>query len=367
MVLGYYVVICILSLVCCTVFYWKMRPNFSVQYALIFVLAFAAQFGYLAIALSENAREALLANKVLYVGGCYLQMVGFLLILSICRIRIPKWVKFILILFSTFIYFSVLTAGYLPIFYKSVDIEFVNGVAVLVKEYGPLHTLFYVEIILYLGATIFAVIWGWIKKPDVSKRNLAICAFMQIFSIFAFFIGRSITKDIEWMALADLVDEIGFLLIMDRIVLYRVDTLVSSSIIKEGEVGYISLDLKYRYLGATEVAIRFLPEIGKNHADKEIENEELRENFTRWIDQFKQEKVSKKHIYRRDDCIYSVHVGELYDGKRMRGYLLEIIDDTVHQQHLEGIERYNKNLNEELKVKTELIRQLSKSKHGPES
>ena len=39
---------------------------------------------------------------------------------------------------------------------------------------------------------------------------------------------------------------------------------------------------------------------------------------------------------------------------------LEITDDTAHQQHMEGIERYNRNLNEELKVKTELIRQLRK-------
>ena len=53
---------------------------------------------------------------------------------------------------------------------------------------------------------------------------------MQIFSIFCYFIGRMVMKEIEWMALADLVDEIGFLLIMNHIGLYRVDDLVISSI-----------------------------------------------------------------------------------------------------------------------------------------
>jgi len=61
-------------------------------------------------------------------------------------------------------------------------------------------------------------------------------------------VGRSVTKEIEWMALADLVDEIGFLIIMSRIVLYRVDDLVSSSLMKEGEYGYIAVDLKLKYL-----------------------------------------------------------------------------------------------------------------------
>ena len=51
-----------------------------------------------------------------------------------------------------------------------------------------------------------------------------------------------------------------------------------------------------------------------------------------------------------------------YNPFYKRGYLLEISDDIAHQQHLEGIERYNKNLNEELKVKTELIKELRQQK-----
>jgi len=53
-------------------------------------------------------------------------------------------------------------------------------------------------------------------------------------------------------------------------------------------------------------------------------------------------------------------ISDLYDGKRRRGYLLEISDDTAHQQHMEGIEWYNKNLNEELMAKTKLIQELRK-------
>lgn len=65
--------------------------------------------------------------------------------------------------------------------------------------------------------------------------------------------------------------------------------------------------------------------------------------------------------HRKDDFIYTVRVDDLYDGSRKRGYLLEITDDTAHQQHLEWIEKYNKDLNSELKAKTELIREL---RHG---
>lgn len=364
MILAYYIVICILSLICCTVYYWKKRINCSALYTLVFTLAFLSQFCYVLLAFSREVREALVIYKFLYIGGCFLPMVGFFLIFSICNIDLPKWIRFTVLLIVCMIYICVLSAGYSPLFYKSVDIEMHNGVTVLIKEYGPLHLLFYLEIGAFLVTTFVVLIYGWLKRPDVSRRHLAVVAFMQIFSIFAFFIGRAITKEIEWMALADLVDEIGFLFIMDRVGLYRVDDLVSSSILNEGQVGYISLDYKKRYLSATTVAKRFLPEIARNKADHVIDDDVLRLFFDRWIEAFKHEKVSRSHLYRKGDFIYSVRVGDLYDGRKKRGYLIDISDVTAHQQHLEGIERYNKNLNKELKAKTELIRELRNSGTG---
>ena len=185
-----------------------------------------------------------------------------------------------------------------------------------------------------------------------------IAALMQIFSIITFFVGRLISKDIEWMALTDLVDEIGFLIIMNNIGLYNVDEMISSSILKEGQFGYISLDFNKRFLSATDVARRFIPEIAKNRVDHEIEDENLRELVDKWVDDMKKSNVSRYHTLRKGDFIYLIRVSDLNDGRKKRGYLLEISDDTAHQQHMEGIERYNKNLNAELIAKTKLIQEL---------
>ena len=362
MVLAYYVIICVLSLMCCVAYYFIKRKYFSTRYTMIFLLALLSQFCYVLLALSQNVREALIIYKFLYIGGCYLPLAGLFLIFSICKIEPPKWVRFIMLAFTTCIYMLVLSAGYSPLFYKSVDIESENGVTVLVKEYGTLHRLFYLEIGIFLIITIIVLAYGWIKKPSVSRKILAIAAFMQVFSIFSFFLGRLITKDIEWMALADLVDEVGFLIIMNSIGLYRVDDMVSSSILAEGEYGYISLDFKYRYLSATDVAKKFFPEIAKNHVDHVIEDGKMRQLFEQWIEDYKRKNVSRFHHYRRGESIYLIRVSDLNDGRKKRGYLLEISDNTAHQQYLEGIERYNKNLNEELKAKTKLIRELKGSK-----
>ena len=331
-------------------------------YALVYLLALVSHVCYVLLAVSKDVREALIINKGIYVGGCFFPLVGMLIVLSICQIKVPKWVNFILILIASAVYVLAFTAGYSPVFYKNVEIEQRYGITVLIKEYGPLHSCFYMMIGLFLVATLVVLAYGWFKKPNISKRDLAIAAFMQIFSIFCYFIGRMVMKEIEWMALADLVDEIGFLLIMNHIGLYRVDDLVISSIQNEGKVGYIAMDFKKRYLSATDTAKRFIPEISRNHADREIEDDELRELFNKWIDQYSVEKLSIDHAYHKDKSIYLIHVQDLYDGNQKHGYLLEITDDTEHLGRMEDIERYNMNLNRELMEKSKKIKELESQK-----
>ena len=362
MVLSFYVVICVLSLACCVLFFWNKRSYYPVLYALVYLLALVSHVCYVLLAVSKDVREALIINKGIYVGGCFFPLVGMLIVLSICQIKVPKWVNFILILIPSAVYVLAFTAGYSPVFYKNVEIEQRYGITVLIKEYGPLHSCFYMMIGLFLVATLVVLAYGWFKKPNISKRDLVIAAFMQIFSIFCYFIGRMVMKEIEWMALADLVDEIGFLLIMNHIGLYRVDDLVISSIQNEGKVGYIAMDFKKRYLSATDTAKRFIPEISRNHADREIEDDELRELFNKWIDQYSVEKLSIDHTYHKDKSIYLIHVQDLYDGNQKHGYLLEITDDTEHLGRMEDIERYNMNLNRELMEKSKKIKELESQK-----
>lgn len=342
-------------------FFWNKRNYYHVLYAMVFVVSIIPQFCYVLLAISNDVGEAVTINKFLYLGGSFLPLIGLMLVLSICQIKVPKIVRFVMFLFPSAIYGLSLTVGHWDLYYKSVDIVHRNGVTVLVKEYGPLHTLFYVQIIVFLIATIIVLLIGWFKKPNVSKRDLAIASFMQIFSIFAFFLGRLITKEIEWMALGNLVDEIGFLLIMNHISLYRVEDMVISSIQNEGKVGYIAMDFEKHYLSATDTAKRFLPEIASNRADNVIENEALRDMFSKWIDEFSKDNLEVKHVYHKDKRIFLIHVGDLYDGTDIRGYLLVITDDTERQEHLEDIERYNMTLNQELMAKSKLIKELKES------
>ena len=115
-------------------------------------------------------------------------------------------------------------------------------------------------------------------------------------------------------------------------------TKLISSILADGGFGYISLDFKKRFLSATDVARKFFPEIANNHADRYIEDEKLRKIIEEWVDDFKKKQTPQNHIYKNGDSVYMIHVSYLYDGKKKRGYLLEITDDTKNHPELEPAE-----------------------------
>ena len=61
--------------------------------------------------------------------------------------------------------------GILPIYYSTVDIEIVDGATKLVREYGPLHALYYVYLIGYMFSMVGVAIYAIVKKKIRSHRH----------------------------------------------------------------------------------------------------------------------------------------------------------------------------------------------------
>ena len=50
-----------------------------------------ANGGYLAIAISTNVSEAILANRICYLGGCFIPPITLFLLCAIANYKIPMW------------------------------------------------------------------------------------------------------------------------------------------------------------------------------------------------------------------------------------------------------------------------------------
>ena len=124
----------IASLICTAIYIYMWHRHFDVNLTMIFTLVPITCLGYALYALSENLREAVLANKIVYIGGCFLQLFILFSILTLCRIDVNRWLRIALYTACAVVFASVLSVGYNDLFYRSYRFRVVGGISYFTKE-----------------------------------------------------------------------------------------------------------------------------------------------------------------------------------------------------------------------------------------
>ena len=358
MVLWFYDVSFIISVILAFVYMYMYHKHFNVYFSLIFAFVPIQLLGYCLIGRAQNLAEAVFATKVIYLGACFCPLFLLLIILNLCHIRLHKMVTIFYFLISFVVFMSVLSIGYSDLYYSDISFETVNGLGILRKnQYGPMHTVFYIAIIDYSLDSIFALVYSFVKKRDVSRKIVYLLFTSEMVSLVTFFGGRYlVSKDFELTPLAYLASEVLYLLIIHRICLYDTTEIAMESIAEKGATGFISFDFKYNYLGSNETARSIFPELKKLTVDKPASRSDLiKRTCLKYIDIFKEDENKDKNHYKRGDKIYLVDVNYLFDGKQKKGYQLVITDDTKDQKYISLLNKFNTSLKEQVTRKTNHI------------
>ena len=117
--LSYYIITSLLVLINFIVLIFLVEgKKINYYFTIMFLLMVLSSLGYLTSALSTTTSEAVLANKIIYLGGCFVPPVLFFSICAVCNLKIKGWCKNLLYIFSLFVYFMVLSTGFSEIYYK---------------------------------------------------------------------------------------------------------------------------------------------------------------------------------------------------------------------------------------------------------
>lgn len=355
----YYLILFIVSVLLSYAFVLKLHKHTAVHFSLIYLLIPFVNMSFYLLSVSNTIEEAVLANKMCYFGSTFLIFYVNLYIVDFCHIKVNKWLKLFLFAFSSLIVGMALTIGRATIFYKSYDYKIVNGAAYIVdKQYGFGHTLYYLMLIGYILFGLVAITYAFRMKKDVSRRMLVILSSSSIFSILVFIFGRLITDKMEFMPLAYVFSQIIFLIIIQRFYQYDVVDSGIDAIVEKGNTGFISFDFKYRYMGSNSTAKFIIPKINDYYVDMEIPYEDEGLLIKSWLDSFEVDNKENKFHFKSNDMVFLVTVNYLYIGKKKRGYQLLLTDDTKNQRYIELLDKYNKDLKDEVVKKTHGIIEL---------
>ena len=356
MITAFYDTCFLLSVLLAIVYACLWHRHFDVHITMIFMLVPVTNLAYVLLTRSNTLGEALNANRLSYIGGCYLQLFLMLVIFSLCDIPLKRWVRVGLLCLSTVVYLSALTIGKEQIFYRSIRFERLNGAVMLYKDYNWMHTVFYILIASYFLLSFGAMIYSYFRKNQVSRKNIYLLFSTELVAVLAFFGGRLLFKRVELLPAAYVFALLIYLVIVRRMCLYNVAETAADALVESDDTGIVSFDFRYNYLGSDEQAKRIFPELNDLTVDLPLRrSEKMNELFLPWLEGFRRNELHDRIHYERDGKIYEIFVNWLFDGRRRRGFQVLIDDDTKDQQLIRLQESYNSDLERDVAAATEKL------------
>ncbi len=360
MISGYYLIFFLASLVGTVLFIAIWHKHVDVYYPLIFTLIPISNMGWWMMSTAENLQEAVMANQITYLGGCFLPLILALNTLNLCEIQFPKIVPLGILGLGLVQYICVLSIGYSPIYYKRVEYAVVDGMPQLIKVYGPAHMLLYVNLGICVLAGVGGLVYAYQQKKQVSRQNIFWLVSIVLVTVGGFLLSKVLSLPMDLTPACYVIAQCLFLVLTKRLCLYDISETVVDNIVSVGRYGFLSVDMQRRFLSCNDTALRYMPELELAQVDRKLpEGEAVFEMLKQWfdqLDQMQEEKFPQKEIqWERDGRSFRCAVEYLYHGRKREGYQLTIIDDTEQQHYISLINHYNEDLQQEVTRQTEHI------------
>ena len=180
-----------------------------------FILLFSAvavvNIGYMSLSFSSTLNEALLSNRIAYLGSVFLPVSMLMTILKTCKITIPKWAITVIMLISVIVFLIAASPGYLDIYYKEVTLVKVNGATVLDKVYGPLHSIYLYYLMGHFTTMLAVIIYARVSKKIKSSSQAVLLLTAVFINLCVWLMEQVVDLDFEVLSVSYIASELFLL------------------------------------------------------------------------------------------------------------------------------------------------------------
>lgn len=175
---------------------------------LLFASIFLVNAGYFSLSVSKTLEEALLANRIAYLGSVFLPFFMLMTIANVCHHPSKKWVVGILIGINVIVFLIAASPGYTDWYYKEVVLVFVDGAAKLKKDYGPLHNIYFVFLFSYFAMMIGLILRAKKRKWLHSAKHAILLLVVVLLNILFWLVEQMVNWDFEFLSVSYIISEL---------------------------------------------------------------------------------------------------------------------------------------------------------------
>lgn len=315
-----YGIVIILALLLFVIYNWVIKER-DMWFYLLSVSIIVVNIGYFALSISKTLEEALLANRIAYLGSVFLPMAMFMIIINVCQLLYKKWLPYLLLIISICVFLLAASPGYLDIYYKHVTLERINGTSVLNKTYGSLHNVYLIFLLLYFVAMMCVVINEIIKKRTPYMQTVVLVGAVFV-NLCVWMIGQFVHIEFEFLSVSYIISEFFLLCLF----IMCQETSMNSNIEEHVDVNsVIEESMTDRVIENKEEELNTLKNI--EHKDESNKNN-IVDNVVN-IDEDKLEHyiMGVKHLTPKERIIFDYYI----EGKKTRDIMkeLDITENTI--------------------------------------
>lgn len=341
---------------------FNIRGKKSAFFELVFFMILIGNVGFFAIGLSSTVEEAILANKLTYIAGCFLPCFLLLSICELCKMPVQRKYMNIMICCNFAVMLLSGTAGWLPIFYKEVYLEKFWGASYLVKEYGPLHCVYGIFLACYVFLMVYVIIKAYSNKNEISHKTVNFMAILVFLNVAVYISEKIISVPVELLPFVYCLDEVILISAIRRVSMYDMTNNIILAEQKAEEYGYVTLDMEKKYLGSNQFAKDFFPELNQCRVDYAITDKDntFYKEVVRKIYLFEESGKWEDFYVQMGPHSIKCSIRYLYSNKKSRrvGYMIVMEDVTRQQSFIQLLNKYNDDLESMVEEKTRHIRQI---------
>ena len=301
---------------------------------LLTVVAAVSNGGYYAISIAKTLPEAILGNTISYVLGIFSPMLVFYIICGVCKVQLPNPVIAVMTIVQILIYASVCTVGRLDIFYETVQMHLTETGTYLTKTYGPMHTVYLISLVFYTLAGIIVALYSIKRRTAVSRINVDILLFVDLFSISVYANERMINSPIELMPVASTITLVIMLIPLVKVAIFSPYNNVEIVDTEFNNKGYLVFSKQLKFMGCSEYAKTLFPEVAEWELEKDIPgkggrfNTYLNPDFQEFVKDDGNQAKSPVRVFKYNDNVFSYEIGKIRRGGALKGYYIRVMDVT---------------------------------------
>ena len=311
--------------------------------ASFFIFVLLGNLAYYFMARVETVEAALVANKVTYFSGCALSLFLMMLVCDACKIELTKHTRMAMYGLNSAVMLLSMTVGYNDWFYKKCELRRINGVSILVKEYGPAHNLFLVMMYGYLLTGIVLLLVSLLRRKNLIYKNVIMMLFVYFCTVFCYTAGRKLLYPVDPICISYSIDTVILLFVTYNTGLYNLDEALLSSIEKQEHQGYVLFDKHYAYAGSNDVALKLIPELQGQRLTKTLNTSDsmVLERIVKLLEQYN--GTDDTDYVSEDGRDLELTVQYLYKSEKVHGFILRVTDDSKQQGYIRQLDLISTN------------------------